>query len=117
MSDSRRAKRVASLIRSELSRAIVEDVADPSLHHIFINDVDLTPDLKSARVYYGVGAEIPKKELDKGIKRVIPYFRKRLGENLGLRFVPELLFERDSHTDSAGRVMSLLDEIKRGDSP
>ena len=121
MSDSRRAKRIASLIQSEISRALVEDVADPTLHHLVVNQVDLSPDLKNAKVFYGVGsADIPmppSKEIEKGIKRAIPYFRKRLGENLGLKYVPQLHFENDHHSEKVARLFSLLDEVKRGEHP
>lgn len=120
MSDSRRAKRIASLIQSEISRALVEDVADPTLHHVIVNGVDLSPDLKNAKVFYAVGSSdaepmTPTKEIEKGIKRAIPYFRKRLGENLGLKFVPQLQFENDHHSERVARLFSLLDEVKRGE--
>lgn len=117
MSDSRRAKRIAGLIRSEISRALVEDIADPALHELNVHDVDLSADLKNATIFYSVSNGLPAKEVEKGIGRAIPYFRKRLGENLGLRYVPQLKFEKDQHADEVFRVFSLLDEVREGGSP
>lgn len=122
MSDSRRAKRIASLIQSELSRALIEDVADPALNQLVIQDVDLSPDLKNAKIFYAFRGESPvDKELRKGFRRISPYFKKRLSSNLGLRIVPELHFEKDIHADSVARVFSLLndvkDDVKHEDSP
>ena len=117
MSDSRRAKRIASLIQSELSRALIEDVADPALNQLIIQDVDLSPDLKNARIYYAFRGSSPvEKELQKGFRRINPYFKKRLSTNLGLRVIPDLHFQKDIHADSVARVFSLLDDVRVDDA-
>lgn len=115
-SDSRRTQRVASLIRAELARLLTEDISDPALVTVSINDVTLSKDLKIARIYFGLSPApvIKEKDLKKGFDRAIPYMRKKLGENLKLRFVPSLVFEHDTHSDELSRLYHLMEDVQHG---
>ena len=50
--ESRRSQRVADLVRAELSRLVLTEAHDPELHRVTITDVEMPPDLKSARVFF-----------------------------------------------------------------
>ena len=50
--DSRRSQRVADLVRAELSRLVLIEAHDPDLRRVTITDVEMPPDLRSARVYF-----------------------------------------------------------------
>ena len=114
--NTRRTQRMASLIRSELARLLIEEVSDPRLREIVITEVELSPDLKNARVYFAIDAS-HLKEVSQGFQRAIPFFRKKLGDNLALRYVPELLFQVDEHGNSLTRLLHIFDEIeKSGDN-
>ena len=113
MGDSRRVNRMAALIRSELSRILVQETADPRLQQVVITDVSLSRDLKNARVYVAPPASAAAlKDTTRGLVRATPFFRRVLGDRLELRYVPQLEFRADEHTDRAIRVESLLDELK-----
>ena len=112
MSDTRRTSRMASLIRAEMARVILEEVSDPSLREVVVTDVNLSKDLKSARVFFVSGQAVPS-EVDKGLHRALPFFRRRLGETLELRWVPTLEFKRDTHGDSVHHLMGLFDSLER----
>jgi ribosome-binding factor A len=116
MANVRRNNRVASLIQAELARLIVREIADPQVQGISITDVEITADLKLAKIYFhpGFGNE---KEIDRGIQRALPFFRRTLARNLNLRQVPELRFERDTHTENLNRILGLLDEVAKDDDP
>lgn len=111
MNDSRRVSKVAHLIRGELTRTLIEEVSDPALTNLTVMDVELSADLREAKVYFE-GSSHTDKEIENGFRRASPFFRKRLGENLNLRYVPNLTFVRDKHNQQVSRVMSLLDEVK-----
>lgn len=110
MSSTRRTSKVASLIRSELARLLIEEVSDPRLKEIVITEVEVTKDLQKARVFFAKG-EANLKEVDRGLKRGIAFFRRRLGENLELRYVPELEFQVDDHGDNLNRLLHLFDDV------
>jgi ribosome-binding factor A len=101
---------VASLIRSELARLLIEEISDPRLKEVVITEVELSKDLKHARVLFAKG-EANLKEVDRGLHRAIPFFRRKLGDNLQLRFVPELDFQVDTHGDSLNRLLHLFDDV------
>ncbi|HTA89742.1 MAG TPA: ribosome-binding factor A, partial [Polyangiaceae bacterium] len=50
MSDGRRGKRVAELIRAHLAELMRREVDDPRLAALVITTVDVTDDLMSARI-------------------------------------------------------------------
>jgi len=111
--DNRRTQRVASLIRGELARVLLEEIADPALSTIHVNEVELSNDLKHARVFFSPGeSQLKEKDLQRGLQRALPFFRRKLGDNLDLRYVPELEFEEDKHGDTVNRVFTLLRDAK-----
>ncbi len=107
----RRSQRVATLIRAELARVLIEEVADPALSQLHINEVELSKDLKAAKVFFSPGESTLKpKDIKKGLGRALPFFRRKLADNLDLRYVPTLEFEEDKHGETVSRVFSLLNE-------
>ncbi len=112
-SSSHRVQRVASLIRSEISRLLVSEIADPRLRHIIITNVEVTKDLRYARIQFESIDGAAEKEIMKGLGKAGHFLRKKLGANLDLRYVPELRFESDKHGSQLDRVLSLLDEVKQ----
>jgi ribosome-binding factor A len=108
--DSRRTHKVASLIRSELARLLIEEISDPRLKEVVITEVELSRDLKHARVLFAKG-EGNLKEINQGLNRAVPFFRRKLADNLQLRYVPELGFQVDTHGDSLNRLLHLFDDV------
>ena len=105
---------MASLIRAELARTLIEEVSDPSLKDVVVTEVELSKDLKSCRVLVATQSDIsPKqeKEMQKGFQRAMPFFRRKIADNLGLRYVPTLEFSRDMHRESVARLLTLFDSV------
>lgn len=115
MNDSRRTQRVARLLRNELALLLSTEVSDPYLHDIVVTDVDMSPDLKNARVYFSSPEE--STNLRKSLVKVVPFLRKKLGGRLAMRNVPALAFERDKHGEQLGRLMSIFDELGQTKGP
>jgi len=107
-----RPERIAELIHGELARILREEVSDPRISGLSITDVKVTPDLKLARVWLvPLGGDGDVKEIFKGLTRATGFIRTRLGQNLRLRFTPDLEFRQDKGIDDAVRVTSLLSSI------
>ena len=117
VSDGRRGKRVAELIRAHLAELMRREVDDPRLAALVITTVEVTDDLMSARIGVRllVGDEDPKirgkalKSLARGSSRL----RRLIAPRLELRRSPELRFHYDTGHDAARRVEEILHEIKR----
>ena len=94
--ESRRAQRVADLVRAEISSLLLTQTHDPALKNITITDVEMPPDLKSARVYFSALGGDPERERAAGaLRRAAGYLRGEVGRRCALRYAPELRFLAD----------------------
>src|SRR5512136_899762 len=90
-----RTRRVAELIRTELSRLLITEVQDPASGLLTVTRVEMTPDLLTARVFLSVfGAEDPEALLAR-IERSRGALRRALASRVKLKYNPELFFALD----------------------
>ncbi len=108
---SRRAERLAGEIQAEVARMIASDLKDPRLGFVTVTRVDLTADLRYARVYVGVLGEEGEGGTSLGVLRKASGFvRREVGRRLRVRFAPEIDFRYDRGLDATDRVARLLAE-------
>ncbi|HYL80173.1 MAG TPA: 30S ribosome-binding factor RbfA [Candidatus Acidoferrum sp.] len=108
----RRADRVGDLIRRELGQLLLREVKDPRLQQVTITAVELSADLRHARVRFTspAGTGLAEEAL-KGLQSAAGFFRGHLGRTLRLRYAPELAFELDDSVESSLHVAALLRQI------
>jgi len=113
----KRTERVGALLQEALSETILRGVKDPRVGMVTVTGVDLSPDLKYARVFVSVvgDAEAQSRSLA-GLASARAYLQAQAGKRLGLRYTPELRFEIDPSFDAADRVERLLREIHEKDA-
>ena len=91
-----RADRVAEEIKHEVGNILLEEVRDPRLGFTTITRVELTPDLRFARIFFSVyGDEKQWKDTQDALEHAAGFIRRVLGQRLNLRFVPEIVFKID----------------------
>ncbi len=96
-------------LQEEIAHIIQVDIDDPLIGFVTITGVDISPDLKHARVYYSVlGDEEQKRESGKGIRRAAKYIRGLIADRMDLRYTPTLRFELDETAEKAQRIEQLL---------
>ncbi len=115
---SRRAERVSELIRDEISELLRRQTRDPRLSGnsvISITQVELTDDLRFAKVYVSIlGASAEEnREAFGSLVHATGFFRHELGQRLSLRYVPEISFKLDTSIQQGDRIMQLLKEIEK----
>ena len=90
--------------------ALLRGIKDPRVNQgmISVTAVDTSGDLHQARVFLSVYGLRSEKEFFKGIKSASGYLRRELGQSLGLRFTPELVFELDKSIERGARINTLL---------
>jgi ribosome-binding factor A len=109
---SRRSQRVADLVRAELSRLILLEAHDPELRKITITDVEMPPDLKSARVFFScLGGEAERRIAAEALRRAAGFLRGEVGRRCRLRHAPELSFVSDLSLERGARIEELLHEV------
>lgn len=111
--ESRRAHKVADLIRDEISAMLLKELKDPRIGFVTITQVEIGPDLRQARVLYSVvGSEAEQESSREGLASATRFIRARLGRRLCLRRVPELFFKYDSSLTTGARLASLIKELE-----
>lgn len=113
----RRADRVGDLIRRELSRLLLREVKDPRLQQVTITAVEMSADLRHARVLFTgpAGTGVADEEM-KGLRSAAGFLRGQLGRTLRLRYAPELAFEVDDSVERSLHVAALLKQIADEDA-
>ena len=115
--NSRRAHRVASQIKTEISWLIEHRLRDPERGFITVTRVRLSPDLKIASIYYSVlGNEQDRETSNKALKRAKSFLKHELGGRINLRVIPELRFFYDDSLDYSEKISTLLNKIKKDES-
>ena len=110
--DSRRSQRVADLVRAELSRLVLTEAHDPELRKATITDVEMPPDLKSARVFFScLGGDEEREKVAEALSRAAGYLRREVGQRCRLRYAPELYFVSDRSLERGARIEELLNEV------
>lgn len=110
---TQRQVQMARRLAEEISRILRREVDDPLIRLVTISDVELSPDLKHARVYFsvvGAGASGPEDTL-RGLRRARKFIQRCLAEQGQLRFTPRLEFRYDSTAERAQRVETILTQI------
>ena len=114
---TRRTERLEDQIRSDLSAMLQREVVDPRLANgaiISITDVELSTDLRNARVFVSImGSPEQTREAFAAIRHAAGYLRRSLAQLLSIRHTPELTFELDKSLQHGARVFELLKELEK----
>lgn len=111
----KRSERVAGSLRRELARLIQMEVKDPEVGFISLSDVEVSRDLAHAKVFVTVFESEKAASSLKALKRAAGYLRRRLGQEMRIRSVPELHFFHDSSVETGQRMDSLIDAAVAAD--
>lgn len=109
-----RPERVQEALRQEISKIIHNELKDPRIGFLTITKVELTKDLRYAKVYFSVLGETKDKNLAlKGLNSAKGYIKNMVADRINLRFVPEIAFKIDESLEHTKDIYDLLDRIKK----
>jgi ribosome-binding factor A len=108
-----RLEKVNAELKREISEIIQYDLKDPRLGFITITNVEVTPDLRYARVYYSVlGSVQEEAKAEQGLASSAGYVRRLIGQKMKMRYTPELIFKIDKSAEYSVKIFKQLEEIK-----
>ena len=111
---SRRTEQIAEAIKEEVSKEIQQELKDPRLGFVTVTRVEVSPDLKYARIFFSVlGDDNAKAESLKVLKRASSYLRRELSHKLTIRYTPELHFVFDEAMEHGDKIQRLLMQLER----
>ena len=100
--------RINEEVQRELA-ALIPTVKDPRVTGmISVTAVEVSQDLKYAKVYISVLDKDDSGQVLKGLKSAAGYLRRELGRSLNLRSTPELTFFRDDSMAKGARILEML---------
>lgn len=110
---SKRTDQVGDEIQRILGEVIQTELKDPRVGFATVTGVSVTADLQRANVRISVmGDDAERKATMKALEHARGYLRRRVGEELTLRQVPEIRLHLDTSLDNAMRITELLHEIE-----
>ncbi|MGN0915297.1 MAG: 30S ribosome-binding factor RbfA [Succinivibrio sp.] len=105
-----RNERVAAAILRELADIIQHELKDPRVKNATITEVDVSPDLRNARVYISFLSD-KKEDIDaamKGLKSAKGFLRSTLASRLNLRYMPDLDLRYDTLVSESMKIDALI---------
>ena len=110
-----RSERVAEEIRKEVATMLFGEIHDPRIGFVTITKVQVSKDLRHAKVYFSIiGSDEEKEKTMEGLQSSSGYMRREIGKRLKLRYFPELTFKFDDSLEYASRIEKIIKEIKSG---
>ena len=107
-----RTSRFSEVVMRELALMLQREISDPRVGMVTVSHVDVTADLKYAKVYItrfdGFESEQDVAECLKGLNSASGYLRRGLAGRVKLRNIPELLFVYDKTLENGFRMDELI---------
>jgi ribosome-binding factor A len=109
----RRPERLAESLKEEIAEVVGFELDDPRLETVVVTDVEVSKDLRDAKVYVLVrGDEAEIQTALKTLRNAATFVRQQVAMDLDLRHAPHLHFVRDTAEENAGRVGELLEKLE-----
>lgn len=114
---SHRANRVAEEIKREVTQMLRDEIKDPRVGFVTVTGVEVTPDIRYAKVFISVlGDEEKKSQSLEALEKAKGFVRSELGKRMRLRYTPEISFKFDTSIEYGAKIMKLLQGVKDTES-
>lgn len=107
-----RTRRINALIREVLADEVVA-LSDPRLGMVTITGVETAPDMRRATVYVSALDHTNLEETIKGLTAAAPRLRTLLGQQVRIKFTPQLHFKADLGVIQGERIETVLRDMRR----
>ena len=104
-----RSIRVADQLQRQIALLVAREVADPRVGEVTVSGMDLSPDMRHARVLVTPARGTDGDATVEALNRAAGFLRSRLGRRVRLRRLPRLVFEHDRTLERALRIDALID--------
>jgi ribosome-binding factor A len=118
LTDYKRRDRVGEMLREKIALILLHKSRDPRLQNLTITSVDISDDLRRAKVYYlARGQEAELRLLQKALQKASGFIKQELAQEQILRVMPELFFQVDDSWQRGERVADLLRHLHQDTPP
>lgn len=99
-----------------ISQVLMEEVKNPKIKGLVsVTKINVTEDLKFADVYFSVMGQENRDtaEVLEGLNQIKGFLRKRVAEEIEIRYIPEIRVKLDDSIEHAIKISKLLNDLKR----
>ena len=115
---SQRSDQVAEELRKIISMIFLEDLDDSRMGFVTITRIELTDDLRYAKIFYSVlGSQEQKLSAEAAIEENTRFIKKLAIERINMRYAMEMKFERDKSIEHSFQIDEILKKIKKSETP
>lgn len=105
---SRRSERVSGLLLETIAETLLYEVKDPRVHAVTVTGVRITPDLKTAKIFFVTRKADDISDALAGLRKATGFIRRQVAKRSQLRYTPDLEFHYDDTLENVNRLESLL---------
>lgn len=117
MSMQHRDKRVADTIKDTVAKIVLAELSDPNIGFVTVTRCHISRDLKNATVYFSImGDEAARQRSFEHLQRARGYVRRRLGQMVMFRVLPELRFALDDVLAEEMHINEILSELHKSEA-
>lgn len=109
---SRRALKAAEAIREVVSMAILTEIKDPRVRDVTVTYVEVSPDLRYAKVHVSVMGDETRQNLSlRGLRHAAGFLQSKVARRIETRYTPKLEFLLDQGVKRSIEVARILHEV------
>ena len=109
---SRRVQKVAEAVREVVSMAILADLQDPRIRDVTVTYVEMSGDLRSAKVHVSVMGDETKQQLSlRGLQSAAGFLQSKIASRIDTRYTPRIKFVLDQGVKHSIEISRILDEV------
>lgn len=116
MPNVHRQEKLGELIAAEISDLLRTRVKDPRVGFASVTHVEVSGDLRHAKVFVSVmGSPEERDATMLGLKNATGFLRHELATRIVLRYMPEIVFKRDTSIEEGARMLELIQAVEQED--
>jgi ribosome-binding factor A len=109
---SRRTQKAAEAIREVVSMAILTQLKDPRVRDVTVTYVEVTPDMRQAKVHVSVMGDETKQKLSlRGLQNSAGFLQSLVAKRIDTRYTPRLVFELDLGVKRSIEISQILQSV------
>ncbi|HEX8600807.1 MAG TPA: 30S ribosome-binding factor RbfA [Chloroflexia bacterium] len=114
---TRRQIQVGDEIKQIVSVLLQRELKDPRIGFVTITGVQVTQDLKYARIHVSVmGSKEEQRATMDALTSARGFIRREIASRMEIRYVPEIQFRLDKGAEYSDQIARLLNELKESDA-
>ena len=111
---SQRSSQVAEELRKIISLILLHDLDDARMGFMTVTRIELTPDLRFARIFYSVlGDEAQKESAREALEENMGFIKKLAVERINMKYAMDMKFELDKSIEHSFKIDNILKKIKK----